>query len=238
MTKIYAHRGYSARFVENTMPAFRGASKAGADGIELDVRLSRDGELVVFHDQKLRRMADWYGKVEDKSAYVLQKIPLVRRGQTGTMPLLREYLDWAAEEGVVTNIELKSDKNDGELERRVVALVRELDLVEQVFFSSFSIDSVQLLKEIAPEIKVGYLSSLSSEKVIEKTAQWGLEYFHPSYKQLTRERVKYAQSLGLEVNVWTANQADLICELLGWGVDGIITNEVERALALRDGECQ
>lgn len=233
MTKIYAHRGFSAKYIENTMPAFRGALYQGADGIELDVRLSKDGEVVVFHDAKLRRMADWFGHVDQKSAYILKKIPLIQKNQTGHIPLLREYLDWASEQNLVTNIELKSEKENIGLEEKVVEMVREYQMTSRVFFSSFSEISVRKLADLAPDIPVGLLSTDSSEKIIDQAVNLGATLYHPGYKKLTAELVAYAHQRGLKVNVWTVNKKEEMQKMLDFGVDGIITNEVDLAISMK-----
>ena len=131
MALIYAHRGFSALYPENTMLAFRKAAMAGADGIELDVHLSKDGEVMIIHDEKLGRTCGLDGVVSDYTRTELEKI---NAGKTKDerfgftpIPSLDEYLEFAKEEGIVTNIELKTAPvSYPDIEEKVLALVEGL----------------------------------------------------------------------------------------------------------------
>ena len=112
IVKIYAHRGYSGFYPENTMLAFQKAWEAGSDGIELDVQLTKDGELVVIHDETLDRTTDHTGRVCDYTLEELKTCNAAAKSSYAntfmTIPTFEEYCAWAATTNLVTNIEIKS----------------------------------------------------------------------------------------------------------------------------------
>ena len=110
--KNFAHRGFSGKYPENTMLAFQKAFETGADGIELDVQLTKDGEVVIIHDETVDRTTDGTGYVRDYPLEVLQKLDAsyLYKKEVGFWPIptLREYCEWVCEKDLVTNIELKT----------------------------------------------------------------------------------------------------------------------------------
>ena len=128
--KVYAHRGYSGRYPENTMMAFRKAAETGCDGIELDVQLTKDGVVVVIHDEKIDRTTDGAGYVKDYTSEELRKFnaavlfPEVTDFQS--VPTFDEYCAWVAGTGLVTNIEIKTGKYYyEEIEKKTLEIVRK-----------------------------------------------------------------------------------------------------------------
>ena len=107
--RVFAHRGYSGRYPENTMTAFREAMKAGTDGIELDVQLSKDGQLVIIHDETLDRTTTGKGYVKDYTLSELKQLDASGRFLTGErIPAFEEYCEWVKDTSLVTNVELKT----------------------------------------------------------------------------------------------------------------------------------
>lgn len=110
--KVYAHRGYSGRYPENTMLSFQKAAETGCDGIELDVQLTRDGTVVVIHDEAVDRTTDGTGLVKDYTFEELRKLDAgtIKGGRYGFCPVpsFEEYCEWASQYGVVTNVEIKT----------------------------------------------------------------------------------------------------------------------------------
>ena len=162
----YAHRGYSAKYPENTKLAFQKAiDTLGCDGIELDVHETKDGELVVIHDATLdRTCVNMKGYVRDYTMEKLQEADMsgAFSGECGPQKLmtLREYLEMIAPTPLLTNIEIKTDEIEyPEIEEKVVALVKEFDLVDRVIISSFNHYTLKRVKELCPEMKVGALTA-------------------------------------------------------------------------------
>ena len=220
---VLAHRGASAAKQENTIDAFREAARLGADGVELDVRRSRDSALVVHHDAALadgRLIKDV--EVPDLPAHV---------------PLLGAALD--ACDGMVVNIEIKNVEVDPDydpdefLAAAVAALVGERDLHERVVVSSFSLATIDAVAEADPDIRCGYLTSPRWDQVgaLQRAIDAGHAAFHPNHASVNEALVAAAHDAGLEVNVWTVDEPDRLRWLATLGVDAIITNVPDVAVA-------
>lgn len=228
--KVFAHRGYSGRYPENTMTAFKKAYEAGADGIELDVQLSRDGEIVIIHDEKIDRTCDGEGFVKDYDLLELKKFNAAVLHNDMVLeeriPSLREYLEWVKNTDLITNIELKSGVYyyDG-LEEKTVKMVREFGLQDKVILSSFNHPSVMLVKELMPEAKCGFLTENGGiENAGIYCKQFGMEYYHPDRRDLTLENAKNCLDNGIGINVWTVNDMESFERLCDFNVTSIITN--------------
>ena len=230
MTKVYAHRGYSGRFPENTMLAFKEAAKTGCYGIELDVQLTKDGQLVVIHDERIDRTTDGTGYVRD---YTLEEIRHFNaaaswNGKFGFQPIptFEEYCQWAAGEKLVTNIELKTGVYYYEgIEEKTLEMVRKYGLTDRVLFSSFLHSSITILRKLAPEIKCGALvenDGLGNPGYY--CEKMDFQCFHPGWMCLPKEDVDSCKAHGIELNVWTVNDMDVLERLVEWEVDGLISN--------------
>lgn len=234
--KIWAHRGSSHQRLENTMPAFEQAIADGADGIELDVQRSRDGELVVFHDEQLKRLTGVDGFVWDLTWAELQELTLAStKHNDGKIPLLKEVLQLISETSVHLNIELKNSINFyPKLEQEVLALVDEYKLLDQVTFSSFNHESVKRLSGLAGPEKA---ASLTSSVVFEPWTyleKIGAQAYHPMLNSLQQKHLIHeCQQRGIKVNVWTADSDFMINAALLSGVHAIITNRPVKAMELR-----
>ena len=228
--KVYAHRGYSGRYPENTMLAFKEAGKLGVDGIELDVQLTKDGEVVVIHDEKIDRTTDGTGYVRDYTLQELKKFNAAQiwNGKYGfqEIPTFEEYCAWAKDQSLVTNVEIKSGVfYYAELEEKTLALVKKYGLEDRIIFSSFNHTSVFLLRKLAPEIPGGALvehEGLGNAGYYCK--KYDMQCYHPGYKGLTEEEVKICHENGIDVNVWTVNDMATLEQLWDWKCEGVISN--------------
>ncbi len=242
MMKIYAHRGASGFYPENTMLAFEKALEAKSDGIELDVQLTADGEVVIFHDETLERTTDGTGRVYDHSLAELKKLnaaAFYRGGkEVHTIPSFDEYCAWVATTDLITNIEIKNSIiYYPDLEEKVLDLVAKHDLAEKVFISSFNHLSLIRCKELNSAIPCGVLvpeSGLVNAGLA--TSLFGFEYFHPPYNVLSEELVAECHSRKVAVNVWTINGMEQLENCYRWGCDGIFTNYPEVARAFVDAQ--
>lgn len=150
-----AHRGFSGKYPENTLLAFQKGIEAGADGFEFDTHLTRDGEIVIIHDERLDRTTNAQGFVKDYTLEELRKVdaskPFPECGFCG-IPTLREYFELIRGRDLITNIELKNGIFWYEgMEEKVIAMIREYGLEERVILSSFNHRSVMKCKAPAPE---------------------------------------------------------------------------------------
>ena len=237
---VIAHRGMSGTYPENTMIAFRKAYEAGADGIELDVHLSRDGEVMIMHDESLKRTAGMDSLLMEHTRAELESISAGKTKDDSygftPIPSLEEYLSWVKDTGLYTNIELKTAPlyYPG-IEEKTIALVRRFSLEDRIIFSSFNWLSVIRARQIAPEIVSGFLiESPRIHNIGNLIRNTGMECYHPAFSLLSDGAVRELRENGVRINVWTVNSEDEIRKCMEWGVDGLITNYPERAIALRE----
>lgn len=229
MTKNFAHRGFSGKYPENTMLAFKKAVEAGCDGIELDVHLSKDGELVIIHDELVDRTTDGKGLVSDYTLAELKQLDASAgyRGVYGKneIPTLKEYFEYIKDTNIVTNIELKTGINPYPgIEQKTLAMIDAYGLRDRIIISSFNHYSVLRMKELAPDMKYGFLEESWILDVAGYGAKYGVQCLHPIFCAVDEEYVRAAREHGLEINTWTVNTEEDIRRMAELGVEGIIGN--------------
>jgi len=235
MSKIFAHRGFSGKYPENTMLAFQKAVEIGVDGIELDVHLTKDNEIVIIHDEDIKRTCDGEGLVKDMTLEELRKFDASAtfRGQYGFcgIPTLREYFELVKDTPIITNIELKTGVYEyPTIEKRVIDMVREFGLSDKIIFSSFNHFTVKRCEEIAPEIKRGFLTGDWIYDFGKYTAERNVQCCHPWHVSLSEEVIREMHEAGCEINTWTVNEYADIEKLSKWGVDSLIGNFPDRMI--------
>lgn len=237
--KIIAHRGFSGVYPENTMLAFRKAIEIGADGIELDVHLSKDGQVMIIHDEALKRTTGLDGVISDYTRAELEKISAgkTKNDEFGFTPIpsLEEYLAFMAEhKDKFTNIELKTAPvYYPEIEEKTLELVRKFDLEKNIIYSSFNWLSIERMQRLGTISETGLLFSgmkLYNQAHIIKSL--GINYFHPDFNDLTDEIVKSYLDNKVGLNVWTVNEIEDMKVCLSWNIDGLITNFPDRAISI------
>ena len=234
MTKNFAHRGYSGKYPENTLLAFEKALEAGCDGIELDVHLSSDGEVVIIHDELVDRTTDGTGLVGSHTLAQLKTLDASAgfRGVYGRneIPTLREYFELVKEKDVVTNIELKTgvDTYPG-IEEKTLSLIDEFGLRDRIIISSFNHYSVMHFKELAPDIPCGFLEESWVIGMPAYTKEHGMEFVHPIFNAVTEGFAAQCRACGIGINTWTVNTREDMLDMLRKGVHAIIGNEPELA---------
>jgi len=227
---ILGHRGASHAAPQNTLKAFRLALEQGADGVELDVHLSRDGVPVIIHDARVDAHTDGHGAVADLT---LAELKILDAGEGERIPTLEEVLT-SLPDTFIINIELKSESLvQGALERTVAALVKRLGATGRVWFSSFNPFALRRMQPLAPDVPCGllydetYPPPLLRRLLTPFTPHTAL---HPHHPLLTAEFIKAAHARGKRVFTWTLDDPERARELAAWGLDGIITNEPDRVL--------
>lgn len=229
MVKNFAHRGYSGKYPENTMIAFEKAIEAGADGIELDVQLTKDGEVVIIHDESIDRTTDGKGLVVSFTCEELKKYDAsyTYRGQMGfnSIPTLREYFELVKDTNIITNIELKTGVNEYHgIEQKVWDLIKEYNLTDRIIISSFNHYTILRMKAIASELVYGLLTETWYVDAGKYTHNLGVQCYHPQFANMTKEIVKEIKSHGVQINAWTVNKEETMRDLIEKGIDGIIGN--------------
>lgn len=238
-TKIFAHRGVRKHFPENTMPAFKAADAMGLDGIELDVQRTSDGQLVICHDEPLQRLSGEDVWLKDLTYEALANLNIAHyrpESPPEKVPTLCEFLDWFVETDLIVNLELKNTIVSYEgMEKDVLDLVDHYGLRDRVIISSFSLESMILMKEMAPDIDVGFLYQRLLPCAAKTVMKHGLDAIHPIYfNQLWPWLTSHAHRKGLKVRLWTVDRPLFIWNAIWRHVDTIITDEPELALRLRD----
>ena len=225
----YAHRGFSGEYPENTMLAFRKAFESGCEGIELDVHLSKDGHLVVIHDEQVDRTTNATGFVRD---FTLSELISMNAGPETVfegIPSFEEYCIWVQDLPLITNIEIKTNRYyyPG-IEEKVVQMVHKYHLEKKVMVSSFNHASLWKVKTIDATLPCAMLvNSKGIGNAGAYATAMGMEFFHPDGSTLTEDVVKQCHAQGIMVNVWTVDDMALLKRVIGWGVDGIITNHCD-----------
>ena len=237
MCKIFAHRGYSGKYPENTMIAFKKALECGVDGIELDVQLTKDGEVVIIHDETIDRTTTGKGFVIDYTYEELEKFDASFKFKDlgfNKIPTLREYFQLVKDYDIVTNVELKTGINEYlGIEEKVWELIKEYNLEEKVIISSFNHFSVMRMKKIAPQLKYGFLSEDWIIDAGKYTHSHGVQCYHPRFNNLVPNVIKELKKYNLEINTWTVNLEEDMRYLYSNNIDVIITNYPELAQEIK-----
>lgn len=239
-TEVFAHRGASGYAPENTLDAFMLAIEQGADGIELDVQLSKDGVPVVIHDETVDRVTEEKGFVKDFTLQELKAMVVLRekfpKFRDAHIPTLREVLDAVRPSGIAVNIELKTGIYwYPEIEKKVAAIVEETGMKDRVIYSSFNHYSVQKMKSIVPDAETAYLFSDVILHVDEYAAKSGVDGLYPAvYHVKMAEFLSEYLVSGLKTRVWTVNDRADMKRLIEAGVTAVITNYPDIAIGVRD----
>lgn len=240
MTKIFAHRGSKGTHPENTLVAFEEAVRVGSDGIELDVHLSKDGELVVIHDETIDRTTNGSGSVH---ALTLSELKQFSAGSwfnstflQQTIPTLEEVLRLLIKldfQGIL-NIELKTDVIEYQgIVKKCLDLQEQLVLPFSIVYSSFNPRSLLEVKQLRPKQEVAFLFE-SVEMASTEFGDLEIDAWHPDRRLLDWALSHNVQHFPLRV--WTVNQTDQIHQCLDLKVAAIFTDFPEKALIIRDSE--
>lgn len=243
-TKVWAHRGASGwdkqYAPENTMEAFGKAVQMGADGIELDVQLTKDGEVVIAHDEKIDRVSDRKGWLKDYTLAELKKISFSKtHPEYGfvQIPTLVEFLDFMKGNDLTINIELKTGLlyYDG-LESKTLDIVKKTGMQERVWYSSFNHYSLRKIKEIALDSKIGLLCDQNFIDFPQYMDRLQAQAIHPAVSILSNEEfVENCRAEGIPLHVWTVDvktEMKRMCEL---GIDAFITDCPDHGRRIVDG---
>ncbi|MCT6924199.1 glycerophosphodiester phosphodiesterase [Metasolibacillus sp.] len=232
---IFAHRGASGQFPENTMLAFEEALRSGVDGIELDVQLTKDGEVVIIHDEKVDRTTNGQGFVKDFTLAELEELDagswFSSKFAGQRLMTLDTVLAWMQEEGnhLRLNIELKNDQIQYVgLEEKVLSLIEDYDLQERIIISSFNPFSLQRVRMQNAEIEMGYLVLGTPENALWIAKEIGANAIHCEAPYALSAYGEAAKRAGYPLRIYTVNAEDEYKQLVEAGVEVIMTDFPER----------
>jgi glycerophosphoryl diester phosphodiesterase len=237
---IIGHRGASAVAPENTMAAFREAIAVGADGIEFDVRLARDGVPVVIHDSSLRRTGGLNKRVADLSSQEISKVDVgswfAPRFTNESVPSLSELFTLFQSNNASLYLEMKCDSpaEYKPLAEACCQMIEEYSFKERVVVECFQLAALQILKEIDSEIKTAALFDrvFTDQSVITRATQIGAMAVALHHRLARRELVEKSKQVGLHVAVWTVDDPAWVQIARDIGIDALITNDPARMIKL------
>lgn len=238
MTLIFAHRGYSALNPENTMKAFDEAAQAGADGLELDVQMTKDGVLVVIHDEKIDRTTDGTGYVKNLTYKEISKYnanyKFKKSIQKTTIPTLEEVFEWMGSNQIICNIELKNNVVPYYgMEEKVIALIHQYKLNDRMIISSFNHYSIVYCYRLAPTIETAPLLSESLYMPWIYAKSIGARSMHPKYYRGLEDIFKQSMDNGIAVRPYTVNKDSALKRLFAIKCSAVITDDPAKAVELR-----
>lgn len=229
---LLAHRGDLANAPENTLPSFSQAIQKGADGVELDAKLTADGHVIVIHDQTVDRTTNGTGKVASLTLDAIRSLDAGSWFDTkfsGTqVPLLEEVFEAVGKDKLI-NIELTNyaTPRDG-LTKTICELIKRHNNQKQIIFSSFLASNLKIAAHLLPEIPRGLLAMPGLFGLWARSFGFmfgDYQALHPYISSTSREQVARAHRLKRRVHVWTANTPEEVSRLKDWGVDGIFTDD-------------
>ena len=229
---VFAHRGASSFAPENSLPAFEKAIKMGCDGIELDVRRSADGHIIVFHDRHTYRMTRVRGNIHKLNLSDIRSLSLKQSDfPTEKIPTLQEILDLAGK-NVLINIDVKKENfsNNG-FEEKILQIIDDFKCINNIIISSFN---PFLLKKIAllnPRIHLGFIFRNRSSMMMLNGHP--VRSLHARFPILSKNYMTNLYQRSSKVYAWTVDEGKKMIELIKKGVDGIITNKPELYLQIK-----
>ncbi len=227
----FAHRGASHDAPQNTLAAFRLAREMGADGVELDVQVSKDSEAMVIHNFTVDATTDGQGSVKDKTLAELKELDagswFDARFTSQRIPTLQEVIVEVGHQ-LLLNIELKTRVfGSANLTAEVVRLIEDHNLVHRVVVSSFNPFSLRQVKKLNPRIHTGLLYYFDLPAHLARSLFMLLanpSALHPEKHLINQKYMAWAKERGYRVNAWTVDEPAEMERLIALGVDGIITN--------------
>ncbi len=228
--EVTAHRGASMFYPENTMAAFVGSVEQGADWIELDVQETKDKQIIVLHDESLKRTTGVDKRAGDLTYEEIQTFDagsfFNREYEGESIPLLSEVIDFAKEADIRLNIELKPGKGETDLVQLVMDIIEEKEFVSQCVITSQKYEVLREVKKRNEDMYTVYVMGLAYGAVSRLKAA---DAFSIRATSLTQSLVTDLHNRGLEVYAWTVDSRSNINRMIDLGVDNIITNNVPMA---------
>lgn len=228
--RAIAHRGLSGLYPENTIASFRGAVDTGCDAIELDVQRTKDGKLVVIHDEALNRTTDMTGTVTEHYYEELRQANAANGFETGFfhIPTLEEFFEFMRDRPQFIELELKNSICAyPNIENEIVQMIRCFNLSGRIELFSFNHISMLECKRLAPDIPCGLSVSCHMINPGAYTRSAGMDFINMRQLAVTAEVVKEIHGNGVRVYPWTVDAPEDLRRLIALDVDGIMSNRVD-----------
>jgi glycerophosphoryl diester phosphodiesterase len=234
---VVAHRGFSGAAPENTLAAFRKAIEVGSDMIELDIQLSKDGKIVVIHDETLERTTNGRGRVADLTFREIRDLDagswFNAQFSGEKIPTLQEVLELAKGK-VLVNIEIKNPSHGKypitELADQGLETVKKAGMLNRVIFSSFNPVSLEWIRNKEPRAWTALLYHRDWNSLTDLPAEREYEVLNLRNSYLSKAKIAKIHQEGKRVNVYTVNSEEELEQFVNWGADGLITNHPERLI--------
>ncbi|AWX44055.1 Glycerophosphodiester phosphodiesterase [Flagellimonas maritima] len=225
-TLVIGHRGAMGHETENTLASVQKAMDLGVDMIEIDVFKISSGEIVVFHDERVERLSNSGGLIEEYNIFDVNKLIL---NGNHKIPMLQDVLK-LIDNQVALNIELKGGNTAEKVNFIVENYVDKKGwTLDNFIISSFKWDELRKMRKFNQNIKIAILTEEDPIDAIPIAKELNAVAINPFFESLTEENINRIQSEGLKVYTWTVNETEDIQKMKNFGVDGIITNYPERA---------
>ncbi|OZU88383.1 glycerophosphodiester phosphodiesterase [Virgibacillus indicus] len=218
------HRGYPAKYPENTMSSFQAAIELGYTHMELDVHLSKDGIPVVMHDNRIDRMTDGVGEIREFTLTELKQFTIDYHER---IPTLEEVL-LLAKDRIVVSIELKDPKLYKGIEEKVYEVIRKTGVEDQVYLISFNHKSLAKMRSISKDIEIGPLVSKFKRSHFRLIDKLDAKYVAVRYGELNESFIEKCEELDIQVVVWTVNTLEQMRYLQKYPSILITTDELEK----------
>ncbi len=237
-TAIFAHRGVSSQYPENTMIAFQAAADLGIEGIELDVQLSKERVPVVIHDLTVNRTTNGKGFIKDYTVAELKELSaggkFAQSYDQEEIPTLAEVLEFAHTNDLLLNIELKGYIWERqEMLDSVLPLLEESRLGKRLIISSFDHKGLRLLRERSPEIETALLVTGALDRPELYVKQAGAQGYHYHTPLMLKEEAQQVMHAGIELRPYTVNDKEWLRRYMEWSISGVITDYPQVALEIR-----
>ena len=235
--EIWGHRGAYDYAPENTLESFQLAADMGAYGVELDVQLTRDGEVVVIHDEKVDRTSNGHGFVKDFTLSEIKKLNFNKKGiqkpKFMEIPTLAEAFELLKPKALKINVELKTGIIYYEnIEAKVLKIAEKYDIIHILVWSSFNHYTIQKIKHLEPSAQTALLCAKQLITTGEQCEKTGASALHPEINQLRYPGlVEECHSRGIKVRAWTVNEPEQFRLAFDLNIDGVITNRIDAAIA-------
>ena len=222
----YAHRGASTYYPENTLSSFFAGVDMKADGIETDIHRTKDGVLVLFHDDDIKRVTDGEGNVWDYTYEELLKFTVRNdsTGRTDKIAAFEDFLKYFGFRDLTFAIELKQDY----VEKETIDMLERFGLREKTILTSFNFDNLVRAREYNPSYRIGYLYTPEEKDPVGRMKAIGGEQLCPKACLITPEYVKALHGEGFDVRAWGVSDEEIMRSVCLAGADGMTVNFPDR----------
>jgi glycerophosphoryl diester phosphodiesterase len=222
---VIAHRGASGHCPENTIRAIEEAIMLGSDVVEVDLKMTVDGHIVLMHDDFVDRTTNGKGRVDHMT---MEQIRELDAGEGEKVPLLSEVLERYEE----SKAKFMLDVGNNGFERRLVELVKSFHFEERTIFSGVH-GALALIKSLEPKLMIAPSFGRASREGVLKAVSMGAEIYNCDHRSISRDLVEMAHRSGLQIVVWVVNGIEEMKRMIEMGVDGITTNNPDVLVRLR-----